>query len=119
MDANVTVHSLRLQVPGYRPDQVDMWYTLDGTAPMYDAGVLFQEPVPLTRAVLGDRVQVRAAAYPRLYFASVETRTCTSISPAPPRRCRRKRTSTSIRHTFTEAVPCALCLAAQSRRRQR
>ncbi|KAK7194535.1 hypothetical protein NESM_000370800 [Novymonas esmeraldas] len=89
VDVDAVTQSLRLRVPGYRADQVELRYTLDGTTPTYDAGVPYEAPVALRRAELGDRVHVRAAAYPRLAFASPETHAridlAADTAPSPPR----------------------------------
>jgi hypothetical protein len=74
--------SLRMHVPGYRADQVEIRYTLDGSVPTSTTGQLYKDAVLLCakqgrveRLSNSARkqetvVHVRAVAFPKMYFAS-------------------------------------------------
>lgn len=73
VEYNTLDRSLRMHVPGYRADQVEIRYTLDGSVPTSSTGELYKEAVLLEGKEVEpgqELVYVRAAAYPRLYFAS-------------------------------------------------
>ncbi|KPA79698.1 hypothetical protein ABB37_05469 [Leptomonas pyrrhocoris] len=84
VEYNALDRSLRLHVPGYRADQVEIRYTLNGSVPTSATGLLYEGAVLLNKyagrptklsSSTGQEeevvmVDVRAVAFPKLYFAS-------------------------------------------------
>lgn len=79
VDYNAQQRCVRLHVPGYRADQVEVRYTLDGTVPTSAHGHVYKEAVLLDQQELVSSpacvspsgvVHIRAVAFPKLYFAS-------------------------------------------------
>ncbi|KPI90009.1 hypothetical protein ABL78_0869 [Leptomonas seymouri] len=86
--------TLRLHVPGYRADQVEIRYTTDGSVPasntgrLYEGAVLLDETAgkatgPFTSTGKEEVVvHVRAVAFPKLYFASQVAEAYVKVSPS-------------------------------------